>query len=120
MKTKLKKNRFYVGFSGEWCELFQSRETPTNDSHGHLYHKVMGPFSTKAGAKFYCRYGKNNPHCNTVAQAEKLAKQCCNQCGKWMDQTERGDVGPEELYCDSCSGYKENGSDNQKDSNEEA
>jgi hypothetical protein len=70
MKTKL-----WVGL-GTGCmrEVFRCPNTPTSNSHGHLYGAVIGPFRTLRGANFMAKYGANNPHCRNVFEAEKLAK----------------------------------------------
>lgn len=66
--------RFYVGCkTGEW-EVFESDIEPTTKTHGHLYNACIGPFPTKRGAEFMSKHGKGNPHCQTVAQAERLGK----------------------------------------------
>jgi hypothetical protein len=77
------RQRYYVGlakttFNDTTFQLFRSPYIPTEESHGELYGAVIGPFRTKRGAKFMEIYGKNNPHCNTVYQAEKLAKSLLN------------------------------------------
>lgn len=68
-------SRLYVGInkSGHW-KVFRSKEEPTHSSHGHIYGAVIGPFRTKAGAEFMAKYGKGNPHLQTVADAERIAK----------------------------------------------
>ena len=38
------------------------------------YMMVIGPFVTKRGATFMRDYGQENSHCQTVADAERLAK----------------------------------------------
>lgn len=72
------KPKYYVGLKiGKAVherELFTSVETPTPESHGTKYVCVIGPFRTKMGAVFMRDYGRNNPHCQTVADAERLAK----------------------------------------------
>jgi len=63
----------YVGLVlGGGRVVFRSVETPTWDSHGHLYGAVIGPFRTRRGAGFMSRYGAGNPHCRCVADAERL------------------------------------------------
>jgi len=72
--------RYYIGVGStkitgtEVRELFRSSSEPTEASHGRLYHYVVGPFRTKRGADFMRQYGHNNPHCVTVADAERLAQ----------------------------------------------
>jgi len=66
---------YYIGcnFEAEQ-ELFWSYQMPSVDSHGGRYVYVIGPFKTKQGALFMLDHGRNNPHCVTVEQAERLAK----------------------------------------------
>lgn len=70
--------RYYVGYSlgktDVHREVFLSEGTPTEASHGAKFGAVIGPFQTKAGAVFMADYGQGNPHCQTVAEAERLAK----------------------------------------------
>lgn len=69
------KNKIYVGLRvGQRPNIFRSKETPTEQTHGEFYHAVIGPFRTLAGAQFMRQYGSGNPHCQTVADAEKLSK----------------------------------------------
>jgi hypothetical protein len=56
-------------------EAFTSATTPTEQSHGSLYSAVIGPFRTKQGAEFMAQFGANNPHCQTVEDAEQLARE---------------------------------------------
>ena len=68
--------RYYVGLSATEPgvrKVFSTRSVPDPSSHGHLYSAVIGPFRTKRGALVMARYGRNNPHLQTVADAEKLA-----------------------------------------------
>lgn len=53
--------------------IFRSTTEPTEATHGKEYSHVVGPFRTKAGAEFMRDFGKGNPHCRCVAEAEKLA-----------------------------------------------
>lgn len=55
-------------------EVFKANYEPTHDSHGHIYEAVMGPFRTMRAALITRDYGKGNPHLQTVADAEKVAK----------------------------------------------
>jgi len=70
-----KYKRYYVGQTptGE-RQVFLSDIIPTEESHGHLFLYVIGPFRSKNGAQVMATYGKNNPHIQTVADAEALAK----------------------------------------------
>jgi hypothetical protein len=68
--------RYYVGIKFKfvgYCVTFTSTTKPTKKTHPQ-YDAVVGPFRTKRGAEFMRQHGYNNPHCVTVAQAEKLAK----------------------------------------------
>jgi hypothetical protein len=69
-------SRPYVGLrvQDHGFEYFRAARTPTGVSHGHLYGAVIGPFRTAQGARFMADYGRGNPHCQTVAEAERLAR----------------------------------------------
>ena len=76
MATKKKTSRLYVGVPKKGAyQVFRSATTPTQKTHGDRFFAVIGPFRTKAAADIMAKYGKGNPHLQTVAQAEKLAKQ---------------------------------------------
>ena len=66
--------RYFVGCVDAKREVFRSAEIPTWASHGRLYNAVIGPFRTKQGAEFMAKYGQSNPHCQCVADAERLAR----------------------------------------------
>ena len=75
--------RFWVGRTirswmaigiGVKREVFKAAEIPSSLTHPQ-YYAVIGPFKTKGGAEFMQDYGEGNPHCQTVADAERLAKQ---------------------------------------------
>ena len=68
-------SRIYVGVRGVLRKVFRSEMTPTRLTHGDKYDAVIGPFRTKAGAGVMAKYGRNNPHLQTVSEAEKMAKQ---------------------------------------------
>ena len=76
--------RYYIGIGStkgtgaEVRELFRCAFTPTETTHGKLYHYVVGPFRTKRGAEFMRQHGHNNPHCVTVWDAERLARTANN------------------------------------------
>jgi hypothetical protein len=63
------RQRYYIGYKDTLQELFTSTYKPTEQSHGHLYAAVVGPFRTKRGAQ----YMLNNPYVETVAHAERAA-----------------------------------------------
>lgn len=69
--TKLK---WFVGLSGIGRNVFACQSIPTESSHGHLYQCCIGPFVTKRGAEFMCKFGRGNPHCQSVHDAEKLSR----------------------------------------------
>lgn len=72
--------RWYVGYktyrSGQTIrEAFKSASAPTQETHGVQYGAVWGPFRTKQGAEFGASAGAtNNPHVQSVADAERIAK----------------------------------------------
>lgn len=53
--------------------VFRSVETPREEDWP-FFSLVTGPFRTARGAYYMAQYGENNPHCQTVAQAERLAE----------------------------------------------
>jgi hypothetical protein len=73
----MKRRKWYVGHSKAFrtAIAFATATPPQEPTHGSVYSHVTGPFRTKRGAKFMAKYGRNNPHCQTVAQAERLAKE---------------------------------------------
>ena len=73
------KKKYYVGArqgvdGRQVWEIFSSDSIPTRESHGKIYLYVIGAFQTKRGALFMAYYGQDNPHCQDVASAERLAK----------------------------------------------
>ena len=56
-------------------EVFRSHLEPTGESHGELYGAVIGPFKTVRAAEFMAQQGGNNPHCQTVDDAERISKE---------------------------------------------
>ncbi len=66
--------RIYVGMKvGNWA-VFRSAAVPTEESHGEVFNAVMGPFRTLRAARFTVKHGKGNPHIQTVADAERIAR----------------------------------------------
>jgi len=54
-------------------EVFRSVNTPTEESHP-MFGAVFGPFRTRKGADFMASdAARNNPHCQCVADAERIA-----------------------------------------------
>ena len=70
----------YVGLNIGRRVMFLSASEPTEATHGHLFHAVVGPFDTVEGARFMERYGGGNPHCRCVDEAERLAKHYPELC----------------------------------------
>lgn len=68
--------RPYVGITSNGDrETFRSLSNPTPEVYGKQYTAVIGPFRTVRGAEFMRLYGRANPHLQTVADAERLAKE---------------------------------------------
>lgn len=71
------RNKLYCGKLSsdpvKW-EIFWYVGKPTNNTHGKKYLCVVGPFKTQEGALFMRDHGTDNPHCQCVADAERLAK----------------------------------------------
>jgi len=65
--------KYYVGIRQLTREVFRSSTTPTAQTTPQ-YAAVIGPFRTKRGAAFMVQSGRNNPHIQTVADAERLAR----------------------------------------------
>lgn len=70
------KKRWWVGHirGGIKMQAFRSATTPTEKSHGEQYFACTGPFRTKRGAMFMQDHGALNPHCQHVADAERLGR----------------------------------------------
>lgn len=69
------KNRLYVGIvNWNLWQIFKSKTEPTLETHGDRYKAVIGPFRTMRGAAFMSVYGRGNPHCVCVNDAERLGK----------------------------------------------
>ena len=68
--------KMYVGkiHNSNTLEYFRSENTPVRSTHGGRYVYTVGPFRTKAGAIYYQQFGLGNPHTQTVADCERLAK----------------------------------------------
>jgi len=67
--------RPYVGIYpvSQTREVFQFDHVPTEDD-GLPYLYVIGPFNTIRGATFMANFGRSNPYCQCVADAERLSK----------------------------------------------
>jgi hypothetical protein len=70
-----KRNQIWVGCKLGGREVFRNPTTPTPESHGEKFAAVIGPFRTIRGAAWMAHptRGRDNPHCRTVADAERLA-----------------------------------------------
>jgi hypothetical protein len=65
----------YVGVGKDLSrQVFRSEAKPTEETHGDRYLYTVGPFRTRMGADYMRFFGHNNPHCQTVVEAERLAK----------------------------------------------
>jgi len=75
------RKRWYVGYKTyrgglTRREAFKAEIEPTQETHGVQYSAVWGPFRTKRGAEFGASWrAVNNPHVQTVADAERIAKE---------------------------------------------
>ena len=69
--------RMYVGYSTirNIREVFTANNEPTQVTHGDRYMAVVGPFKTIRAANFMVVHGVNNPHLQTVADAERISKE---------------------------------------------
>lgn len=69
------RKKIYVGIMpGLRREIFKSEFVPTQETHGAQYVAVIGDFRTMRGARYMQKYGGNNPHLQTVSDAERLAR----------------------------------------------
>jgi hypothetical protein len=63
----------YIGLNKDGRTMFTCESAPTRASHGVQYQAVIGPFRTESGAIYMRDRGANNPHCQGVEDAERLA-----------------------------------------------
>jgi hypothetical protein len=76
----MKRGRIYLGFriNRGGTEVFRTlvRE-PTFEDFGGAFVALIGPFRTKRAARFMAKHGAHtgNPHCVTVADAERISRQ---------------------------------------------
>ena len=68
------RSRLYVGHKVGRGEIFRSKFTPTERTHGERFAAVTGPFVTLTGAKCLLWYGNNNPHVRCVSEAERVGR----------------------------------------------
>lgn len=67
-------NRIYLGLDEQTREVFRAEQEPTFATHGNRFAAVVGPFRTMRAAVFMRDYGQGNPHCQCVADAERIAR----------------------------------------------
>jgi hypothetical protein len=53
---------------------FHCASVPTQESHGHLYTAVIGPFHSRLAAHYFARHGRDDPNLRSAADAERLAR----------------------------------------------
>ena len=74
----MKNTRPYVGIRVDNGKRegfrFTVRDAPTQETHGRLYAAVIGPFRTVRAARLMADHGANNPHLQTVNDAEWYAR----------------------------------------------
>jgi hypothetical protein len=70
------RRKYFVGIrsDGTRSVFYMAVVEPTQEMCPQ-YSAVIGPFRTKRGAEFMRDHGAGNPHCQTVADAERIAKQ---------------------------------------------
>ncbi len=85
------RSKWYVGLSKGERTAFSSAVVPAECNYGKLYQAVIGPFRTRRGAEHMAKFGNNNPHLQTVADAERQAlsfagqSQLCADYRKHLD-----------------------------------
>lgn len=74
------KAKIYVGLlkGAAKREVFKYAGEPTEATHGEKYGAVIGAFRTMRGANFMAEHGANNPHVQTVEDAERIAALPCH------------------------------------------
>ena len=92
------RTRPYIGIRHDNTrEMFRASAGPTEELYGTLYAAVIGPFRTVRGAEYMLAYGKQNPHCRCVSEAERLAElhkgqsELCASRIAWLDREMRGE-----------------------------
>ena len=68
----MNKSKWYVGIASTVRTMFKSATDPTQESHGKMYLACIGPFQTRAAAEYMRDCGQGNPHCQCVADAERI------------------------------------------------
>ena len=69
------RKHYYVGMNREtkWMETISIYSADT-DKERKYFTYLIGPFYTYRAAEFMRIHGRNNPHCQCVADAERLSK----------------------------------------------
>lgn len=74
------RRKYFVGIrpSGIRAVFYMAVVEPTREMCPK-YSAVIGPFRTKRGAEFMRDHGAGNPHCQTVRDAERIAKHIADE-----------------------------------------
>jgi hypothetical protein len=73
--------RWHVGIRilpdgrGLLYEAFKARGEVTEADFGHVYLYSVGPFNSKEAACVFAKYGRGNPHMQTVQDTEAVLRQ---------------------------------------------
>jgi len=75
-KRVRERKKWYIGMVYETLKYhaFNSLPYPSRETMGNEYLYVVGPFKTKRAAKWAEKYAYDNPHFNTVEDAERISK----------------------------------------------
>ncbi len=74
-RTATKRKKLYVGIHKETRKRIPFRSSSDSEAvHGHEFSYLIGPFRTPKAAKIMAAFGGNNPHLQTVYDAEKMAR----------------------------------------------
>lgn len=76
--------RPYVGLNGGRARLILCAYHPTNETHGHLFESIIGPFETADGARFFERWWRGSVKMSDqrgiIMEAEMLARHNPDHC----------------------------------------
>jgi hypothetical protein len=79
-KISLERARWHVGVRvlsdgrGLLYEPFRTRGEVTEQDYGHIYMYSVGPFHSKEAACVFAKYGRGNPHMQTVRDTEAVLR----------------------------------------------